>query len=88
MFTKDTVRLVVQFKDFNGTAINPDNVKLTIYDKQEEIIEEITDEIIDLSQGNYHYDYVAPEHDFIFEFSGVYNNKSVLARQLVQTKFI
>lgn len=88
MFTKDTVRLVVQFRDFVGKAIEPTNVKLTIYDNSEVLLEEITLDIIDIGNGSYQYDYVAPEHDFIYEFSGVYQNKPVLARQLVQTKFI
>ena len=87
MIKNDTARLVVQFRDFNGNAITPDNVKLTIYDKQENIIKTITEGIIDLAQGNYFYDYEATDSDFIFEFSGFYFEKPVLARQLVQVKF-
>lgn len=88
MFQKDTVRLVVQFRDFVGNNIVPDNVKLTIYNTDKTVIEEITEGIIDNSNGNFHFDYVAPEHDFIFEFSGVYGNKPVLARQEIKTEFI
>lgn len=88
MFVNDTVRLVAQFRDFNGNAINPDNVKLTIYNKQQEIIETITEGITDNTQGNFHYNYVATNSDFIFEFSGFFNSKPVLSRQLVQVKFI
>jgi len=85
----DTVRLVVQFRDFNGNAINPTDVKLTIYDLQEEIIEAITNGIVDLTQGNYQYDYTdTTGSDFVFEFSGVFNDKPVLARQEVKIKFI
>lgn len=87
MYSKDTVRLIVLFRDFNGNAITPDDVKLTIYKTDQEIVEEITDGIINNSNGNYHYDFVATDSDFIFEFSGVYFEKPVLARQLVQTKF-
>lgn len=87
MYAHDTVRLVVQFRDFEGIAINPDDVKLTIYDTEQEVIEEITTGIVVGEGDSHYYDYVAPEHDFIFEFSGVYFNKPVLARQLVQVKF-
>lgn len=88
MYTKDTVRLVVQFRDFDGKSINPDDVKLTIYDLDEQVIEEITDGIIDNGQGNYHYDFITTDSDFIYEFSSFYFEKPVLAREKVQVKFI
>ncbi|MFP3356757.1 hypothetical protein R0K17_05290 [Planococcus sp. SIMBA_143] len=86
MYKGDTVRLCVQFRDFNGNAINPEQVKLTIYDNDELFTEVITEGIIDLSQGNYFYDYTA-DSDFVFEFSGIYFGKPVIARQEVQVKF-
>lgn len=89
MFTSDTVRLKVKFRDFDGNVINPTEVKLVIYNKQEEVVQTITDGIVDLTQGNYQYDYTdTTGSDFIFEFSGVFNSKSVLARQAVEIKFI
>lgn len=87
MYTNDTVRLCVQFRDFEGKPINPENVKLTIYDINQAVIEEITEEIVDLADGKYHYDYIATNSDFIFEFSGFYFDKPVLSRQLVRVKF-
>ncbi|MDJ0331729.1 hypothetical protein [Planococcus sp. S3-L1] len=87
MIKNDTARLNVQFRDVNGNAITPDNVVLKIYDKQENLIETITEGIIDLSQGNYFYDYTATNSDFIFEYHGYHFSKPVLARQLVQVKF-
>ncbi|QHJ71629.1 hypothetical protein [Planococcus halotolerans] len=86
MLRNDTVRLNVQFRDFNGNAINPESVKLVIYDKQELVVETITEGVIDLSQGNYFYDYTA-DSDFIYEFSGIYFGKPVVAREAVQVKF-
>jgi hypothetical protein len=84
----DTVRLLVFFKDFDGNVIVPTDVKLTIYNKEETIIETITDGIINLSQGKYQYDYTdTTGSDFIFEFSGVFNSKPVLARQEINVKF-
>ena len=89
MLKNDTVRLVVNFKDFEGNAINPTDVKLKIYVEKEAPIETITDEIINLSQGHYQYDYTdTVGSDFIFEYSGIFNDKPVLARQAVQIKFI
>lgn len=88
MFTRDTVRLVVQFRDFKGNNIVPDEVKLTIFNTDKTVVEEVTEGIIDNTQGNFHFDYVAPEHDFIFEFSGIYDNRPVLARQTITTEFI
>lgn len=88
MIKNDTARLNVQFRDVNGNAITPENVVLKIYDKQENLTETITEGIVDLSQGNYFYDYTATDSDFIFEFSGFYFEKPVLARQLIQVKFI
>ncbi len=88
MFSNDTIRLIVQFRDFNGQPINPTDVKLTIYDKQQ-VDETITDGIINIEQGNYQYDYTdTTNSDFVFEFSGVFNDKTVLARQEVKIKFI
>ena len=86
-FFKDTIRLIVQFRDFDGHSITPENVKLTIYDTKQVVIEEIT---IDIGQieNRFYFDYVIPEHDFIYEFSGVHLEKPVLARQHVHTKFI
>lgn len=86
MFTQDTIRLVVEFKDFDRNVISPDNVTLTIYDESQNIIEVITDDIVQ-DKTKYYYDYQAIDSDFIFEFSGFYNAKKVLARQLVKTKF-
>lgn len=86
MIANDTIRLVVEFKDFNGRTINPDNVTLKIYDKKKNLIEEITENI--KHDGiKYYYDYTATDSDFIFEFSGFYNDKIVLSRQLVKVQF-
>lgn len=86
MFSKDTARLVVNFKDFDGNSIKPEDVTLTIYNEMEEIVETITENIVEVIDG-YYFDYVLPEHDFTFEFKGTFNEFPVLARQLVKTKF-
>ncbi len=86
MIANDTVRLIVEFKDFNGNTIVPENVSLKIYDTKQNLIETVTDNIVHDST-KYYYDYTATDSDFIFEFSGFYNNKTVLSRQLVTVKF-
>lgn len=86
-FQKDTIRLIVQFKDFNGKTIVPDDVKLTIYKEDESLIETISTNITKLSDKYYH-DYIVPEYNFIFEYSGVYQELPVIARRKVETKFI
>lgn len=86
MYTKDTVRLVVQFKDFDGNPIEVEGVKLTIYDLKQEILKEVTNGI-NKKDNEYYYDFEAPEHDFIFEFKGFYFDMPILARQEVKVKF-
>lgn len=87
MFANDTVLLEVHFKDYQGNSINPEDIKLTIYSPDETLVEEITQEIINKSIGKYEYEYTATDSDFIFEFSGFFNEKKVLARQRVKVKF-
>lgn len=88
----DTVRLKVNFKTFDGTSVNPTDIKLTIYDSTETQIEQIaiTDTNKD-SVGVYFYDYVVPDdvsEYFIFEFGGLYNGKPILSRGKVAVQFI
>lgn len=87
MFANDTVLLQVHFKDYEGKSINPSDIRLTIYSDDETLIEEITEGIINPSTGKYEYEYTATNSDFIFEFSGFFNGKKVLARQRVKVKF-
>ncbi|MGE6488933.1 hypothetical protein [Paenisporosarcina sp. NPDC076898] len=89
MFSNDTVRLKVKFRDFDGQAIEPSDVTLTTYKLNKEVIETITQEsLIKEDIGCFFYDYTVGAEDFIFEFSGLHNNKSVLSRDQVQIKFI
>ncbi|MEC1715922.1 hypothetical protein [Schinkia azotoformans] len=90
MLQGDTVRLKVHFKDFNGQSVNPTNVKLTIYDTNKTQIEQfILDDTYKLDVGVFFYDYTTAIElsEFIFEFSGSYNNKSILVRDSVKIQF-
>lgn len=89
MYQGDTIRLKCHFKTFTGRLVDPVSVLLTIYDKQEEQIEQITlDDTNKEDVGVYFYDYIATELDeFIFEFSGMYQDKPILVRDKVKVKF-
>lgn len=87
MFANDTARLAVNFYNFYGDLIIPQDVKLTIYDTDHAVIETVTSDIMENGRGNFFYDYTAPNHSFIFEFSGIHSTKTVLSRKLVEVKF-
>lgn len=87
MYQGDTVRLKVNFKSFTGQAVNPVNPTLTIYKTDQTVVETITD-LVNEGTGQYYYDYVPELSEFIFEFSGQYNDKPILVREKVETKFI
>ena len=91
MYQGDTVRLKVNFKTFSGQSVDPQNIKLTIYKTDKTQIEQIA--ITDSNKENvgvYFYDYLPASElsEFIFEFSGSYSNKPILAREKVEVKFI
>lgn len=88
MIANDTVRLKVIFKSLDiGYPVNPDSVQLKIYNLDNQLIETITEGIVNGSQGIFYHDYVAEDSDFIFEFSGIYNNKPITARKKTEVKF-
>ncbi|MFB4473317.1 hypothetical protein ACDI16_10250 [Oceanobacillus caeni] len=91
IYAGDTVRLKVNFKTYDGKAIDPDNVTLTIYDTTEEQIEQITlDGTNREDVGVFFYDYVTPtdKKEVIFEFKGVHNNNPIITRGTLPIKFI
>lgn len=91
IYAGDTVRLKVNFKTYDGKAIDPDNVTLTIYDNNQEQIEQITlDDTNRNDVGVYFYDYVTPndKREVIFEFSGIYRSNPIVVRDKLQINFI
>ena len=86
----DTIRLKCHFRTLDGRSVIPADVKLTIYNTNKQQIEQITlDDTNKEDNGVYFYDYVLPmnQNEIIFEFSGVYNNKPILARDSVKIQF-
>lgn len=87
----DTVRFEVQFKTFDGSIIDPTDVKLNIYDSNDVAIEssEMTAEKNKVGVGNYIHDYTLPynEETLTYEFFGMYEGKSVVSRKRINIRF-
>lgn len=91
MYQGDTIRLQCHFKSFTGQSVDPINVTLTIYDKDKNQVEQYElDETNNQNVGVYFYEYAPPLEldEFIFEFKGFYNDKPILARDVVKIKFV
>lgn len=90
IYEGDTVRLMVNFLTFNGLEVDPENIKLKIFDNEKLFIEEIDINANNkVEQGKYFYDYTPVSNkSFIFEFTGIYNDKTILSRGKVDVKFI
>lgn len=87
----DTVRLKVHFKSFDGDSIDPDDITLTIYNKDKNQVEQYElNDTNKINVGQYFYDYSPASElsEFIFEFKGFYNDKPILARDVVKIKFV
>ncbi|GIO22488.1 hypothetical protein [Oceanobacillus sp. J11TS1] len=89
ILTGDTVRLICNFKRFDGQAIDPKNITLTIYDSNRKQIEQFSlDDSNRKDVGLYFYDYVVPDElEIIFEFKGIYSFFPVVVRDSFTTKF-
>ena len=90
IYQGDTVRLIVNFRTFDGQAIDPDNVTLTIYDETETQIEQfILDDTNRKDVGIFFYDYVTPDvqQELIYEFKGVHNHNPIIVRDSIETSF-
>ena len=72
------------FKDRNGVARDVTGVAIRIYDESEEQIgEDITEDITNVSTGVYEYSYTVPlGHEWlVVEFSGVYDSAPIVGRK-------
>lgn len=88
----DTVRLEVQFMDFDGNKVEPTDVTLNIY-----IGDNVALQSISLSSDNrtsvgaYYYDYVIPYtvNDYIvYEYTGLHRDRPILARDKIHVDFV
>lgn len=78
----DTVRLIVEFYDFNGNPIDPTDITITIENKQREVLVEepitVADKVLNSAGltevGKYYYDYTPTETGIIYYyFKGTIN---------------
>jgi len=84
----DTVRLKSEFKDYNGELVDPDDVKIIIYDSRYKKIEEFTPSRSE--KGRYCLDYTIPSGEtniMYFEFQGKIDDKPVLGRMGFKRKW-
>jgi hypothetical protein len=86
----NTIRLLCTFKDFNQANVDPDLVKVVIYDQKYNMLQTITTNIIKSSVGNYYYDYTIPEDSrqkLYYEFYGMIGGVPSLKRDSFKTIF-
>jgi hypothetical protein len=86
-----TVRFEVSFYDLDNVPIEPDSVKIIIYNqKYEQIYTEVLTTNNQVGIGNYFYDYVTPskEQKLYYEWYGTINGKPSLKRGTFMTKFM
>ena len=90
MNSGDTVRLSAVFKDWAGDLVNPDNVRVKIYDaRQQEVTSAYLGEQNRSSLGHYFWFYTPQiEGFFIYEFSGELDGNTVLRRRDCEVKFV
>lgn len=82
----DTIKLKVQFRNYNGDTIDITNPICNIYSLSDNsLLQSITD-ITHVGVGMYEC-YYAPTEDFIFEMSGELSGNTILNRQAVKVMF-
>ena len=91
-FKGDTVRLEVEFYDIHNRKIEPEEVYLNVYDRNDIAIQSILlEDKHKTGVGQYYYDYTIPYtvSDFVtYEFSASYKDKPVLAREKIHVEFV
>jgi hypothetical protein len=90
----DTVRLKVEFKDYDGNYIDPTSVKLNIYEEKTKKLLTTTPIALDSTNkqdtGIYFYDYTIPQGltTLVYEFTGIYNTKAITARAILTREWV
>lgn len=86
-----TVRIECTFFDFNGEKVDPEFIKLIIYNYKYEIINTINININNkISTGQYYYDYITSkeQQQLCYEWYGEINDLPSLKRGQFTTSFI
>lgn len=89
----DTVRIKAKFTDFDGVNIDPDIVKLIIYNKNyTKLSEYVLTSANKIDTGIWYYDYTIPmEHIdryFFYEFYGEIGGKPFINREGFKVEFV
>ena len=93
MAMNDTLRLKVEFTDFDGTTpIAVTDVTLNIYDRDRVLIEEIPGtDITNTGVGAYYYSYEVTElysGPLVYEFKATYNNEVIRKRAYIDREWV
>ena len=83
----NTVRFECTFYGFDGEKIDPENVRIIIYDPRYKKMFE--GEGIRVEEGSYYYDYTTEEKEqrYYYEWCGEIDNKPSLKRGQFMTRF-
>jgi hypothetical protein len=87
----NTVRLIGEFYDFEGNLIDPQIVKVAIYDYKHNLIQEVVvGQSSKLSKGIYYFDYVTKNgnNKIIYEWYGEIDGRPSLDRNMFVTDFM
>lgn len=89
----ETIIIQAEFKGYEGIGhIDPDNLKLKIYNSiKEKIFEVDLTSLNRISAGIYQQEYVVPERvkgQLTYEFSGTINNKPVILREFIDPVWV
>jgi hypothetical protein len=84
----DTIRLKVDFMDYDGAKIDPTDVTVTIYDgTTKKVVEGPTALGAEhhVATGSYFYDYTIPYglSPLVYEFAGKYDGKPIIGRATI-----
>lgn len=89
-FSGDTIKLECEFKEYDGVEMHPDLVKLRIYDRKYNLIEEIINIPFDSEKGVYFHYYTLPSDDnvIIYEWYAEEGGMPTLIRKKVNFSFL
>ncbi len=85
----DTIRLTVEFRNFDGDLESPADVTITIYDGSRTVV--ATDDVLPYEEGKFRYDYTIPADPpgpLYYEFAGELGGKPIVAREILERSWV
>ena len=81
----DSIILKSKFYDYDGIPTNGSNIQINIYDKNKNVVENITTGIDNVDVGEYHYEYTIPDGFgyLIYEYQCEIGGKTALRREKI-----